>query len=45
VCLRRDGEELELPILEKRLKIVVLYDLSDSREEGTEEVGVALKLD
>jgi hypothetical protein len=45
VRLRGDGEELELPVLEKRLQIVVLYDLSDSREEGTEEVRVTLELD
>ena len=45
MCLRGDGEELELPVLEKCLQIVVLYDLSDPREEGTEEVGLTLELD
>lgn len=43
--LRRDGEQLELPLLEKGLQIVVLDDLSDPREEGSEEVGVTRELD
>ena len=42
--LRRDGEQLELPFLEKGLQIVVLDNLSHPREEGAEEVRVARKL-
>jgi hypothetical protein len=44
VRLRGDGKELELPVLEKRLQVVVLDDLSNPREEGAEEVRVTREL-
>ena len=44
MCLRRDREELELPVLEKRLQVIVLDDLSHPREEGAEEVRVTREL-
>ena len=44
MCLRGDGEELELPVLEKGLQVVVLDDLSHPREEGAEEVRVTVEL-
>ena len=42
--LRRDGEQLQLSLLEKGLEIVVLDNLSHPREEGAEEVRVTRKL-